>query len=198
MNTRRAATVAALLALCLLAAPAAQAVTVQKLGLGQMVERAGTIAAVTVLDARAGTVRLRGGELPVTVYSVRVEEALVGSLPLRDDGRTAELTFLRNPGTVEMRGLLHRSNLPELPNLRVGGRYLLLATTPSLAGLSAPIGLEQGVFRLGGKPGVEIAENGLGNAGLFTGVESFAPAGWSAGPIPYDQLTAAIRGLAAR
>lgn len=198
MTPRKAAAWVAILALVLLAAPPAQAVTVEKLDLGQMVERAGSVTTVTVLAARPSSVRLRGGELPVTVYSVRVDEALAGALPRHDDGRTAELTFLRNPGPTEIRGLIRRSNLPELPSLRVGGRYLLLTTTPSLVGLSAPVGLEQGVFRVVGKPGAETAENGLGNAGLFAGVESFAPAGWTSGPIPYDQLTAAIRGLAAR
>lgn len=199
MTPRRAAALVAILALVPLAASPAQAVTVEKLDLGRMVERAGSVTTVTVLSARPSTVRLRGGELPVTVYSVRVDEALAGALPRHDDGRTAELAFLRNPGPTETRGgLIHRSNLPELPNLRVGGRYLLLTTTPSLVGLSAPVGLEQGVFRVVGKPGAETAENALGNAGLFTGVESFAPEGWTAGPIPYDQLTAAIRGLADR
>lgn len=204
MTPRKATALVAILALVLLAPPPAHAVTVEKLDLGQMVERAGSVTTVTVLAARPSTVRLRGGELPVTVYSVRVDEALVGALPRHDngrhdDGRTAELTFLRNPGPTETRGgLIHRSNLPELPSLRVGGRYLLLSTTPSLVGLSAPVGLEQGVFRVVGKPGAETAENGLGNAGLFAGVESFAPAGWTSGPIPYDQLTAAIRGLATR
>lgn len=198
MTPRRVAALVAILALALLAAPPAQAVTVENLALGQMVERAGSVTTVTVLAARPSTVRLRGGELPVTVYSVRVDEALVGALPRHDDGRTAELTFLRNPGPTETRGLIRRSNLPELPSLRVGGRYLLLTTTPSLVGLSAPVGLEQGVFRVVGKPGAETAENGLGNAGLFAGVEPFAPAGWTSGPIPYDQLAAAIRGLATR
>lgn len=198
MRARAATKLLAVLVLTLLAAPPAQAVTVQKLDLGEMVERAGTITTVTVVAVRDTTVRLRGGDLPVTVYRVRVDDAIQGALPVHDDGRTAELTFLRNPGPVEAGGLVRGSSLPDLPSLRPGGRYLLLTTTPSLVGLSAPVGLEQGVFRVVGKPGAETAENGLGNAGLFTGVESFAPEGWTSGPISYDELTAAIRGLAAR
>jgi hypothetical protein len=197
MRARRAPAVAATLVLSLLAAPPAQAVTVEKLDLGQMVEQAGSIAVVTVLDARPSNVPAGGAELPVTLYSVRVEEALAGALPLAEDGATSVLRFLRNPGTVERNGLLHRSNLPELPRLQVGGRYLILTTTPSLIGLSAPVGLEQGVFRITGKPGAETALNGLGNGGLFTGIESIAPPGWVSGPIRSDILATIIHDLAA-
>ena len=197
MPSRRASALAAIVGLSLLAAPPAPAVTVDRLDLGQMVEQAGSIAVVTVLDARPSTVPVGGGELPVTLYSVQVEQALAGALPLDEDGTAAVLRFLRNPGTVERDGLLLRSNLPELPRLQVGGRYLLLTTTPSLVGLSAPVGLEQGVFRLTGKPGEETAVNGLGNGGLFTGIEPSAPPGWVSGPIRADVLAAIILDLAA-
>jgi hypothetical protein len=198
MQARPVTAPAAILALSLLAAAPAQAVTVEKLDLGQIVEQAGSIVIVTVLDARPSSVPVGSAELPVTLYSVHVEEALAGALPLAEDGTASILRFLRNPGTVERDGLLHRSNLPELPRLRVGGRYLLLTTTPSLVGLSAPVGLEQGVFRLTGKPGAETAVNGLGNGGLFTGIESIAPVGWDSGPIRSDVLTSLIRVLVAR
>lgn len=197
MRARRAPALAAILGLTLLAAPPAPAVTVDRLDLGQMVEQAGSIAVVTVLAAHPSTVPAGGAELPVTLYSVHVEEALAGALPLAEDGATAVLRFLRNPGTVGRDGLLLRSNLPELPRLQVGGRYLLLTTTPSLIGLSAPVGLEQGVFRLTGKPGAETAQNGLGNGGLFTGIESIAPPGWVSGPIRANVLAAIIQNLAA-
>ncbi len=197
MRARRAPALAAILGLSLLAVPPAPAVTVDQLDLGRMVEQAGSICVVTVLDAYPSTVPAGDAELPVTLYSVHVEEALAGTLPLSEDGATSVLRFLRNPGTVERDGLLHRSNLPELPRLQVGGRYLLLTTAPSLIGLSAPVGLEQGVFRLTGKPGDETAVNGMGNLGLFAGIEPSAPPGWVSGPIRADVLTAIIHDLAA-
>jgi hypothetical protein len=185
-------------ALTLLAATPAPAVLVEKLDLDGLVERAGSAVAVTVVAARPATVKAGGTELPVVVYSLRVEETLKGR-PAMDAERVAQVSFLAAPEQTEHRGgLIHRSNLPELPTLRVGGRYLLVLTAPSALGLSSPVGLEQGVFRLTGKPGAETAVNPLRNAGLFDGAESLAPTGWTTGPVDYDHLAAAIRTLASR
>ena len=198
MRTSHLVAVASVVAMTVLAAPQGGAVLVEKLELAGMVERAGSAVTVTVVDARPATVKAGGGELPVVVYSLRVEDALKGGLAADDRERVAHVRFLAAPETSKRGGLLHRSNLPELPTLRVGGRYLLLLTAPGALGLSAPVGLEQGVFRLTGKRGAERAVNGIGNAGLFDGSESLAPAGWTAGTLDYDHLAAAIRSLAAR
>ena len=197
MRISRLPALASAAALTLLAATPAPAVLVEKLDLDGMVERAGSAVAVTVVDSRPATVKADGAELPVVVYSLRVEETLKGRLAA-DADRLARVSFLAVPGETKSDGLIRRSNLPELPALRVGGRYLLLLTAPSAIGLSSPVGLEQGVFRLTGKPGDETAENRLRNAGLFDRLESLAPAGWTTGPLDYDHLAAAIRTLAAR
>jgi hypothetical protein len=197
MRTRHFAALATAAALTLLAAPPGQAVLVEKLDLAGLVERAGSAVAVTVVAARPAAVKAGGGEIPVVVYSLRVEDTLKGDLRPDREG-IARISFLAVPETAKRDGLVHRSNLPELPTLRVGGRYLLLLTAPGPLGLSAPVGLEQGVFRVTGKRGAERAANGLGNAGLFDGVESLAPAEWTAGALDYDHLAAAVRALAAR
>jgi hypothetical protein len=54
------------------------------------------------------------------------------------------------------------------------------------------------VFRVSGKRGDERVVNDLRNVGLFDGARSLAPEEWTAGPVDYDHLAAAIRTLAAR
>lgn len=187
-----------LVALLLAAAPAAEAVTVEHLTLDQIVARAGSAFLGTVVDARNETVRVAGGELPVRVYRLRVEDPVRGSFASDDSGLYAEVRFLAGGGTEQHRHLVHYSALPELPTLQVGGRYFLLLTPESAAGLSAPVGLAQGTFRVTGKPGAETVVNGLDNAGLFRDVESLAPAGWQRGPIDWTDFAATVRDLATR
>lgn len=190
--------VALVVALGLAAAPAADAVTVEHLTLDQMVSRAGSGFLVTVVGARQDTVRAGGGELPVRVYRLRVDDPIKGSFSGGDDGRHVEIRFLAAGGAEQRRHLLRYTPLPELPTLRVGGRYFLLLTPESSIGLTAPVGLAQGTFRVTGKPGSEQVVNGLDNAGLFRDVESLAPAGWERGPIDWTDFAATVRDLATR
>jgi hypothetical protein len=54
---------------------------------------------------------------------------------------------------------------------RRGRELLLFMNAPSRVGLSSPVGLEQGRFRiLRGSSGAKVAINGAGNAGLFGNV----------------------------
>jgi len=58
---------------------------------------------------------------------------------------------------------------------RKGQRVLLLLTAPSQLGLSSPVGLERGRFRIErDAQGREFAVNGHGNAGLLAGLEQSA------------------------
>jgi len=186
----------ALAAVALLAVPLAQAALVQQMNLDEMCQRAHTIYRGTVVEVTHGTVKAGGGALPTVTYTVRVDEALKGRVD--GDGGFTELTML---GTIEPRkhdGLVSYSALPEMPVLRVGGEYLLLTTEPSAAGLSAPVGLTQGSFLLEGKPGAELAVNGIGNLGLFTESQVRAPEGWQSGPVPYSLLADSIRDAVSR
>jgi hypothetical protein len=57
----------------------------------------------------------------------------------------------------------------------VGQRLFLFLPAPSRYGLSSPIGIEQGRFRIAREPsGSEMVANELGNAGLFNNVEQDA------------------------
>ena len=68
------------------------------------------------------------------------------------------------------------SAFDDLPRFEQGHDYLILATTPSAAGLSTTVGLGQGAFKVGGKVGQEIAVNGNNNIGLYAGM-NVAPVG---------------------
>jgi len=56
---------------------------------------------------------------------------------------------------------------------RKGDEYLLLMNTPNKLGLTSPVGLEQGRFRIiRSSDGKAFAVNGHGNRGLFQGIAS--------------------------
>jgi hypothetical protein len=53
--------------------------------------------------------------------------------------------------------------LPDLPRLEVGASYVLMMTRPSAIGMSSPVGLEQGLFRVdrrGSREGVDGSTRG--------------------------------------
>lgn len=98
------------------------------------------------------------------------------------------------------------TSFPGMPQLEVGQRYLLLTTRPSRIGMSSPVGLGQGLFRITGAGGEEEAFNEYGNKMLFRGMEPPAmrqandasqarDARQAGGPMKYSQLAEEIRGL---
>lgn len=173
----------------------AQAATVLQLNLEQMVDRAELIFRGTVLDVREGTVQAGGAELPTVTYRIRVDEAFKGTFQEVKELEIAEITMLgklKQSRTATARAL-HEI---ELPKLQVGQEYLLLTTPPSAIGLSSPVGLGQGTFRVTGKPGQEVAVNLNQNLGLLNGVPG-APSGVAgeSGPLPYETLATLIESL---
>jgi hypothetical protein len=153
----------------LLIVPSAEATTVLRLNLEQMVSRAGNIFRATVLDVRSGSVNVGGGKLPTTTYTLRVDESFKG-------------TFDKEGATV-MVGNRHKfSVLPDVPRLDIGSDYLLMTTTPSPAGLSTTVGLGQGAFSIFVRNRQELAVNAVGNANIG-----------QQGAVAYTQLAADIR-----
>jgi len=185
----------AVLALSLLSPPA-QAATVQQLNLEEMVDRAGRIFRGTVLDIREGTVQAGGAELPTVTYRIRVDEAFKGTYQTVKGLQIAEITML---GKLKPNQNAETRSLPliDLPKLEVGQNYLLLTTTPSAIGLSTPVGLGQGTFRVTGKPGQEVAVNLNQNLGLLHGMGGGVSNGAvrPSGPAPYNALAALIQTL---
>ncbi|HWN43954.1 MAG TPA: hypothetical protein VNW71_17150 [Thermoanaerobaculia bacterium] len=175
----------------------AQAATVQQLNLEEMVDRAGRIFRGTVLDVREGTVQAGGAELPTVTYRIRVDEAFKGTY---QDVKGMQIAEIKMLGKLKINQTANTRSLPliDLPKLQVGQDYLLLTTQPSAIGLSTPVGLGQGTFRVTGKAGQELAVNLNQNLGLLIDVPG-APSGFAgtpeSGPIAYDMIAGLIRGL---
>ncbi|MGH8638377.1 MAG: hypothetical protein ACREUZ_14675 [Burkholderiales bacterium] len=164
----------------------AASMIVRHLSLQQMCHAAGRIFRGTVLGVSDGMVVAGGGQLSTIVYRVRVDEQFKGSFEIIKGQRIATLQMLqarkRQPGLFR-----NFAMLDGLPTLREGHDYLILATTPSAAGLSTTVGLEQGVFKVAGKAGRETAVNGNDNVGLDAGANAAAR-----GPMPYASLRSSI------
>jgi hypothetical protein len=94
-----------------------------------------------------------------------------------------------------------------------GESVVLILYPPSRMGLSSPVGLEQGRFRLWiDSKGTVMVANGMQNAGLFRNVANAAPTlelkvapaarqllrQHVSGPIPYDQFQDIVRNLVAQ
>jgi hypothetical protein len=193
-------------AVSLLAGASMQASTVMQLNLGQLVERAEHIYRGTVLSVSAGTVAVGGGQLPITVYRLRVEESFRGEFQEVKGIRIAEIRTLGKFTPVQRGNLRSAVVLPRMPDLAVGSTYLVMTTRPSAIGLSISVGLGQGVFRIGQVGKDETAVNDANNTGLFRdmpgagvapGARSLA-ATPAAGPLSYQDLAGRIRGLLAR
>jgi hypothetical protein len=180
-----------------------EAISVEHLTLGEIVDRADRIVRGTVVAADETTIAAGGGRLPIVVYRIRVGEVLKGAAP---DGDIIEVSLL-SPGKVTAPRNRAASLLRDLPEFRVGQQYLFALTRPSAIGLSTTVGLGQGLFQLRGGEGREEAVNQVNNAGLFDdalaaaapNARAAAPAGSSAGagrgvgPMPYADLVNEIR-----
>lgn len=163
--------------------------------LGELAEEAAVIVRGSVTAARVEPHPQARG-LTTVVVTLRVEETLKGG---------AEATYTFRQYVWDLRD--RRDGL----NYRKGQRVLLLLTAPSSLGLSSPVGLEQGRFRIErDAQGREYATNGHGNAGLLSGLDGAAArkgvqlsatqarmaADHRSGPIALDDLRGLIRQFA--
>jgi hypothetical protein len=172
----------------IVAAAASEASNVMHMTLRDLVTRADRIVRGTVLQADESVASAGGGNLPIVVYRIRVEDVLKGSA---GEGDVIEVRLLAAPKTAAS-GPYRRANLlRDLPRFSVGRDYLFALTRPSRIGLSTTVGLGQGLFQLRGRPGEEVAVNDANNLGLFQGQ---AAAGTS-GPVPYATLAKEIRSI---
>ena len=100
--------------------------------------------------------------LKTVVVTLRVADTLKGSAP-------AVFTFRQFIWDVR--------DQFNAAGYRPGQELVLLMTRPSSLGLSVPVGLEQGRFRIVRQNGKTLAINGHGNAGLFSGMQAQLQAG---------------------
>jgi hypothetical protein len=194
----------------LLASAVPQASTVLQFNLGQLVERADRIYRGTVLGVSERTVAAGGGQLPVVVYRLRVDESFRGEFTEVKGVRVAEIRTLGKAPIVRRGSVRSAFVLPRMPELEIGRAYLVMTTRPSPIGLSTTVGLGQGCFRISQVGKDEQALNEANNSGLFTGMAPAArfgaraaaaaatPGSAGAGPIRYADLATSIRGLMAR
>lgn len=201
MHRRNCLKLLAVLALCALLAPAAEAASVRQMNLEQLCANAHQIYRGTVLGAKEGTVQAGGGQLPTVTYRIRVDDALKGSFDEVKGMQVATLTMLGKLKPAEGSASRVLSDLVDVPRLEVGRDYLLIATAPSAIGLATTVGLGQGTFRVSGKPGQEVAINLANNLGLLNGMDEAPgaglaePEGAQTGPLSYSFLADLIRDL---
>jgi hypothetical protein len=178
---------------CLATAPVAAqrgAITVPR-NLDELTDRAQDIIRGTVTDARVEK-HPELDNLHTIVITLRVRETL--------KGQTRESYTFRQ----YIWDLRDRS---DVAGYRKGQELLLLMNGSSRYGLTSPVGLEQGRFRIQrDRSGREIATNGAGNARLFdrlqgapgkpaplTPQQASLVARHRSGPIALDELAAMIR-----
>jgi hypothetical protein len=132
--------------------------------LRDLVARADRIVRGTVVAADESTVPAGGGNIPIVVYRIRVDEVLKGTVGAGD---VIDVRMVGAPKAL-MSGPYRRANiLRDLPRFSVGRDYLFALTRPSRIGLSTTVGLGQGLFQLRGRPGQELAVNDANNLGLL-------------------------------
>ncbi len=172
------------------------------MNLRDMCLRADKIFRGVVIAAIPGTVQVGGGELPVVTYRIRVDEAFKGDFQTVKGVRFTEVRMLGTPARKNGdRSPTIRFSL-EMPRLEVKQTYLLLTTRASAIGMSSPVGLGQGCFRITGQRNGEEAANSFGNKMLFRGVEQATATRQTnvakeeaRGPLKYSHLAEQIRNL---
>jgi len=163
--------------------------------LSEMVDQAGVIVRGQILTAHAEP-HPQFPALWTVVVTLQVSESLKGQ---------PGATYTFRQFIWDMR------DREDAAGYRKGSHMLLLLLSPNAQGLSSPIGLEQGRFRITSDAGGNLlAVNGRGNAGLLNGVAVSASskgvalsgraaamvAAPAAGPLPLDDLRGLIRQLA--
>lgn len=134
-------------------APASHATCVVDVGLADMVDHAGAI-----FDGVCIERRVNPGARPTTTYTFRVLRGLKGA----DEDRF----------TFSMAGTPGREGYSGLPSFRVGERALVALYPVGPKGLTSPVGLDQGSFRIyPGVSGEPLAANGRHNRGLLRDVD---------------------------
>jgi hypothetical protein len=193
------------LAAALLATAPASGTTLRSLNLEGLVSRADKVFRGKVLTARAGSVEVGGGSLPIVTYRVQVDESFKGSYESIKGLRVAEIKMLGRTEPIRHGNYQRYPLLRDLPTLKVGETYLLMTTRPGRVGLSTTVGLGQGAFVITGKGADEQAVNAYHNANLGGREDLAAPAAQRSfraaappagrGPIAYAELADRIRAI---
>lgn len=180
-----------LMAACLAAAaPPANATTVKHFELEGMASSAARVFRGTVTDVRAGTVKVGGGELPTTVYRIRVSETFKGEFATVKGITYADVEMIGSPKADAQTGGVRKFPVfRDMPRLERGSDYLLFLTAESSIALSSPVGLAQGLFEIDTSLPTEPTANRMNNAGLAADIPK--------GSLPYTELASRVRAIIA-
>ena len=178
----------------LLLAPQARATTLIQMNLADLAGRADKIFRGTVVSAKTGTVEAGGGQLPIVIYRVRVDERFKGDFGEGKEAEVVEIRMVGGKDDPQQGNIRHFSLWRDVPRLERGREYVLFTTRPSAIGLSTTVGLGQGAFTITGSGKDEEAVNAFNNAGLDRRLR--AGVSLRAGrPVPYGELATAIRAV---
>ena len=128
---------AGLIAASLATTPCADATTVKHFDLGGMTASAARVFRGTVIDVRAGTVNVGGGQLATTIYRIRVTETFKGKFPTVKDITYAEVEMIgsvKADATAERRTPLLSSSATCLA--WSAGRIICSSSPPRVASRS--------------------------------------------------------------
>jgi len=129
-----------------------------KMNMERMAKQSGRIVEGVVSSSSESSIIGPGGkQVPVMEYTLSVSTSLKG----KADGALV-VRHIKLPG------------MSGFPTYKTGEHLILFLTQESPIGLSAPVGLMQGVFRVqADKKGESVrVVNGINNAGLFEGMDN--------------------------
>lgn len=172
------------------------ATILKQMNLADLAGNANRIFSGTVVEIGKGSMKVGGGTIATVTYRVMVDNALRGEFADKEGKKVIDITMVTDPGPRKVGNKVAFSPLPQMPDIRMGQRYLFFTTAPSAVGLSTTVGLGQGCFRINGDPGEEVTTNEFDNLGLFRGMS--APGMPDRGPIAYSKLVQQIDALLGR
>lgn len=188
MHAKSKLCIAVIAAVMLVTAIPASATTLLQMQLGDLVQRADTIFRGTVVDVEQSSIEVGGGELPMVVYRLRVDELVKGEADVvKGDEAYIEIRMVGSiKDSVAVGDSERFSIFRDVPRLTMGSDYVLFMTPESSVGLSVTVGLGQGAFSVYSQDKIDYAVNQYDNAGLGLG---------DGGAVPYADLMAAVKGL---
>jgi hypothetical protein len=142
--SRRIAPLAGVVAILMMLPLPARATQVRDLSLAGMAETAGSVFSGRVTAVQPAEVN----GLPVTRVTFQVADAVKGV-----SGATTTLTFLGGQKTAQFARII-----PGMPSFSIGEDWVLLTYPPSELGLTAPMGIHQGAFRVHNLAGGPLRE----------------------------------------
>jgi hypothetical protein len=184
------------LTLCLAFALAgqSQATMLKQLNLQELAASAEKVFRGRVVGIETTTVTAGGGQLPVTIYRLKVGEQFKGAFASPKGEAVIEVRMI---GTAKARGPVNGqqrlSPFHDVPQLAMGQEYVLFTTRPSSVGLSTTVGLGQGAFKVDSTTKDESTVNAFGNQGLNARLG--APVLPASGPVAYTTFATAIRAV---